>query len=96
MDNSAKGIITDIKDSVYKSFQNLMRNYSAKVDHVFFIQVGANDGVINDPLHPLVKSLKWQGILIEPQQRVFKDRLLKVYQDIPGLAFENVGQRVTG
>lgn len=34
-----------------------------------FIQVGANDGQMSDPIAPLIKSFHWQGALIEPRPR---------------------------
>ena len=38
---------------------------------VFFIQIGANDGIRNDPLYPLRSKYSWKGILIEPQKKAF-------------------------
>ena len=40
---------------------------------VFFIQIGANDGIRNDPLYPLRSKYSWKGILIEPQKRAFSE-----------------------
>jgi FkbM family methyltransferase len=37
----------------------------------FFIQIGANDGVSNDPLHKFVKRFNLEGILLEPLPEVF-------------------------
>lgn len=32
-----------------------------------FLQVGANDGVTCDPLHPFIERCGWTGIMVEPQ-----------------------------
>jgi len=37
----------------------------------FFLQVGAYDGLTNDPLHDLVVRFGWRGILLEPQKEAF-------------------------
>jgi FkbM family methyltransferase len=54
----------------------------------FFIQIGAADGISEDPIHHLVKRDHWDGILVEPQQVAFK-QLMKNYQDEKQLVFEN-------
>ncbi len=40
-----------------------------KYKDLHFIQIGANDGVTNDPIHDLVKSYHWKGVLVEPLPR---------------------------
>lgn len=55
----------------------------------FFVQVGANDGLRNDPIHPYVKQYGWQGILIEPQTKAYH-MLQQNYQGCQGLVFENI------
>jgi Methyltransferase FkbM domain len=54
----------------------------------FFLQVGAYDGVIDDPLHERVREGNWHGILVEPQPSHFR-RLLESYAGIEGLTFVN-------
>lgn len=55
----------------------------------FFIEVGANDGVSNDPIRDWVIKYKWQGILIEPVKKAF-DKLIRNYDGIDGVSFENM------
>ena len=55
----------------------------------FFVQIGANDGVIYDPLFPYVRRYHWAGILVEPVPCYF-ERLKEHHRDNPGLIFENV------
>lgn len=58
-------------------------------DEIFFIQIGAMDGKTNDPIHELVKSQSWRGILVEPLKDHF-ETLKQNYADCAGLIFENV------
>jgi len=39
---------------------------------VFFIQIGANDGISNDPLYRFVVRFGWEGILLEPLPEVYE------------------------
>lgn len=55
-----------------------------------FVQIGANDGQLNDPIYPFIKSGKWKGVLVEPFPPLF-EKLKKTYAGQTGLVFENVG-----
>lgn len=55
---------------------------------VFFVQVGANDGVHNDPFLALAIRLGWRGVLVEPQPDVF-DRLTRRCASAAGLTCVN-------
>lgn len=46
----------------------------------FFLQIGAFDGVSNDPISPLVNAYKISGIVVEPQKSAF-EKLRKNYQE---------------
>jgi FkbM family methyltransferase len=48
----------------------------------FFIQVGANDGTTDDPLHTAVQTRSWQGLAIEPLPHLFQ-RLIETYAKSP-------------
>jgi FkbM family methyltransferase len=54
----------------------------------FFIQVGAFDGLTNDPLHDLIVRFRWRGILLEPQREAFQ-ALAANYRDQPQLILRN-------
>lgn len=43
------------------------------------LQVGANDGLINDPIHKFIVRDKWVGVLLEPQAGPFAT-LKKIYR----------------
>ena len=55
----------------------------------FFIQVGANDGKVADPFYRFVKGFQWEGIFVEPQKYVFKEKLLSNYKKDKNIIFEN-------
>ena len=59
-----------------------------------FVQVGANDGVLYDPVHSLVAERGWRGVLIEPVPWIFKE-LVENYSGVDGLSFENVAVGAT-
>jgi FkbM family methyltransferase len=46
----------------------------------FFIQIGANDGISNDPLYKFVGKFGWEGILLEPLPEIF-EQLQATYKD---------------
>lgn len=50
---------------------------------VFFLQVGANDGLMDDPIHFLVRKYGWRGVLLEPDPQLF-ERLKENYSGVDG------------
>ncbi len=59
------------------------------------IQVGANDGINNDPIHKFIKRDKWNGVLLEPQREVFEKYLSRIYKKDKGIITLNaaIGER---
>jgi len=55
-----------------------------------FIQIGGNDGKINDPIYQFVTKYNWTGIIVEPQTEVFNNNLKKTYGNYKNLVLENV------
>lgn len=53
----------------------------------FFVNIGANDGVTNDPIYPFVRAYGWRGLLVEPVEHNFA-ALQRNYADLPGIRFE--------
>lgn len=47
---------------------------------VFFIEIGANDGMSGDPLHYFIKRYRWHGIALEPVPDIF-EKLQFVYRN---------------
>ncbi|MFN8641689.1 MAG: FkbM family methyltransferase [Candidatus Binatia bacterium] len=54
----------------------------------FFVNIGANDGVSNDPIHPFLRRYGWRGIAVEPVGYIC-DELRRNYADLPGVIVEH-------
>jgi len=54
---------------------------------LFFVQIGANDGVIYDPINKFVTQHQWRGVLVEPVDHYF-EQLKNNYANCPKLSFE--------
>jgi FkbM family methyltransferase len=68
----------------------VVREYLRENDEpFFFVQVGANDGILDDPIRKLVLEHHLNGLLIEPLPDLF-ERLIENYAQSRGLIFENV------
>jgi len=71
------------------SADDLLATLHALSPDAFFLQIGAMDGVTYDPIHSLVVSRNWRGLLVEPVPDIF-ERLKKNYSLKTGLTFANV------
>lgn len=58
----------------------------ANENNFFFIQIGANDGSMADPINKLILKYGWKGILIEPQKLEFA-KLKNTYKNCQNLIF---------
>lgn len=67
----------------------ILCRFAEKTDEFFFIQVGANDGYTNDPVHWFIQLYNWQGILLEPQEKVYEEELKCTYGDLENLELIN-------
>ena len=56
---------------------------------VFFVEIGAMDGMAYDSLYDSIIKHKWQGLLIEPLPDLFAE-LCETYRGRGGIIFENV------
>lgn len=56
----------------------------AHIGDVFFVQIGANDGVSFDDLFDAVERLELSGLVIEPMEHAFS-RLCKNYEKYPNV-----------
>jgi FkbM family methyltransferase len=80
---------------VFGYLRNVIDNYTfsevllkrMKKEDVFFIQIGANDGVSQDPIYKY--SSKWRGILIEPLEVPFSALKKNYSMRAEGKVFEN-------
>lgn len=64
-------------------------DYSRNNGPVTFLQVGANDGLVSDPLHKFIKRDNWRGIMLEPQPEVYRQYLVKTHQRRPEITAIN-------
>jgi FkbM family methyltransferase len=53
----------------------------------FFVNIGANDGVSNDPIFPFLRDYGWRGIAVEPLEPLFAE-LVRNYAEFPGVILE--------
>lgn len=56
---------------------------------IFFVEIGANDGVTNDYLFKYVLKYNWSGVYVEPQKDVF-EKLVENLKGRDNLYFENI------
>ena len=68
---------------------SLLNRLNATTSDVFFVEIGAMDGVSFDPLYQHVVTNRWRGLLVEPLHDMF-DQLKNAYQNQKGIIFENV------
>ncbi|WP_293013585.1 FkbM family methyltransferase [Mongoliibacter sp.] len=54
--------------------------YSKKNSPIKFIQVGANDGFIHDPIQKFIKRDNWSGVMLEPQPEVYEGWLKRIHK----------------
>ena len=75
-----------------------LKSLARQNEPIFFINIGANDGLAGDPLREFIMTRGWNGILVEPVDYVFQ-RLVKAYRSLPTsrIQFENAAiAEVTG
>jgi FkbM family methyltransferase len=71
------------------SIEEFLDKYSRDHRPVTFLQVGSNDGFINDPFHMFIKRDNWSGVLLEPQPDVFNEFLVRLHKKRPGVTALN-------
>lgn len=71
------------------SVDEFLDQFSKKNKPVIFLQIGANDGFIYDPLHKFIKRDNWRGIMLEPQPDVFREFLVKLHRKRPEIKVLN-------
>ncbi len=71
------------------STDDLRATLNALGPDIFFVQIGAMDGVTYDPIHAFVIRLNWRGLLFEPVPDIY-DRLKQTYQNNDRLTLSNI------
>jgi methyltransferase, FkbM family len=59
------------------------------------LQIGANDGVRNDPLYPWIRDYRWSGCLVEPMPD-FAARLRQLHDQSPGIEIVEAAVGING
>lgn len=67
----------------------IIKAYAHRHKDFFFIQIGAFDGIRNNPIRKYILKYEWKGILVEPVKYIF-DRLVNNYKGYSNLSFENI------
>lgn len=81
--------IVDVGDNRVEVFWLALRLAMLRVgSDFFFVQIGAHNGVHDDPIREFVLRYHLSGLLVEPQPLVFPE-LKKNYAGEPQLIFEN-------
>lgn len=58
-----------------------IQRYLGNLNEVYFIQIGANDGLVRDPLiHFITMNKHWKGVLLEPLPDVFSHELVPLHR----------------
>ena len=67
-------------------FESFLIRHLEVHESLYFIQIGANDGVMNDPIYKFVQTFKGRvsGIVIEPLPDIFSD-LVSNYESFPNI-----------
>lgn len=78
-------------DQDYFDFKKFIYSYSINRNIIKFVQIGGNDGVINDPIYDLCKKFpnKFHGHIFEPVKEYFHD-LKNNYNFSKNISFYNL------
>lgn len=71
------------------TFEHVLGRQLIHHPDLFFIQIGAFDGVSHDPIHTYVHRFGWHGVLVEPQAR-YMAALRQNYREAKNLTFRQV------
>jgi FkbM family methyltransferase len=92
-------IFTFFYNNFYKpekgSLDDFTSRFSKITGKVTVVQIGANDGINNDPIHKFIKRDHWQGVLLEPQKYVFEEFLKPLYSKTKGILVLNAALDAT-
>ncbi len=80
--------ISENKAEYFQIFKKLTLHHNCKIN---FIQIGANDGLRNDPVRDFIVRYDWSGVLVEPLPYSYQS-LVTNYQYLSEkrIHFENV------
>jgi FkbM family methyltransferase len=61
-----------------KTDRDYLFSLARRKGDIFFLEIGANDGVSGDLLHHFIKKYRWRGVALEPVPDIF-DKLRSTY-----------------
>jgi FkbM family methyltransferase len=68
------------------NYEDIISKYalvkSQNKQEVVFVNIGANDGIVEDPIAKYVKKYHWKGVMVEPVGYLF-DRLKQNFRGFP-------------
>jgi FkbM family methyltransferase len=72
------------------SIESIIDQRAKGIDPFHFVQIGGNDGFIQDPIFKFIKKYPWKGIIVEPQKDVFNNKLRRTYRLEKKVVLENI------
>ena len=72
----------------YFKFATLVKTLNIYYNISSFVQVGAHDGEMHDPLRKFILANNWHGLLIEPQKKMI-DKCKHNYRNLDNLIYIN-------
>jgi len=73
------------------TFEHVLSELITSLGNCQFIQVGANDGNVNDPLKKFIIKNYLKGVMIEPQPQIFEKLKINYKElDLDGIFLENI------
>jgi FkbM family methyltransferase len=69
---------------------DILIDYLAQITDIYFIQIGSNDGIVDDLLFEKIHKFDYKGILIEPVPYLFKKLKDNYKNKAENLIFENI------
>jgi len=77
-----------ILSSIYHYWRPKEEQIGARLNTIFrkqadvlFIEIGANNGKVDDPIFQLIFENKWKGCFVEPQKSVFQNELVPAFEN---------------
>src|SRR5262249_8026449 len=88
-DRVGSGLLSVTMPNPPAQISRLLRAAVRRAQHpgFFFVNIGANDGVSNDPVYPFLREYGWRGIAVEPLEPIFAE-LRQNYRSFPNVILE--------
>lgn len=74
--------LRQLEHPIFTAFDFALCRAFREIEGRTFLQIGAHDGVRNDPLHPMISRWNWQGTRVEPNPVYFRELMSNTPQTI--------------